>query len=97
MLILPGNVSISDASKFNKDCKDFQILNDGTKVGDYRYCNLSLDCRQIDIGLNGKAIPMEANYLVIVDKDGEITHELFCTGYHDLRCLSERMEDNKVS
>ena len=97
MLILPGNVSISDADKFNKDCKDFQILNDGTKVGDYHYCNLSLYCRQIDIGLDGKAIPMEANYLTMVDKDGEVTHELFCTGHYDLRCLNERMEDSKVS
>lgn len=97
MLILPGNVDISDATKFNKDCKDFQVLNDGTKVGDYHYCNLSLHCRQIDIGIDGTAIPMESNYLIITGEDGEIIHELFCTGCYDLRCLNERLTDDKVS
>ena len=86
-----------DSIKYKKDCDDFQCLEDGTIVRECRYCNLSLHCRQIDIGLNGKAIPMEAHYLTLTTKDGEFFHELFCTGLYDLRSRPERIEDDKVS
>jgi hypothetical protein len=88
---------ISDATKFKKHCEDFQRLDDGTIAGDYRYCNLSLQCRQIDIGMDAKAHPMESHYLVFTAIDGEEFHELFCTGMYDLRPLNERIEDDKVS
>ena len=88
-----------DSVKYKKDCGDFVSLNDATLTKDYRYCELSTQCRQIDVLKSGKTLPMEANYLPMVDSlTGEImTHELFCTGMHDLRSLSERIEDDKIS
>ena len=86
-----------DSIKYNKDCGDFQCLNDGTIVRECRYCNLSLVCRQIDVLLNGTVMPMESNYLPITDDSGEVvSHELFCTGMYDLRPLKERIEDDKA-
>jgi len=84
--------------KYKKDCCDFQPLQDGTIIGESKYCNLSLNCRQVDLS-GGKPIPMEANYLPIVDpQTGKvIEHQLFCTGMWDLRPLKERLEDDKVS
>jgi len=85
-----------DSKGYNKDCKDFVCLEDGTIVRECRYCNLSLVCRQIDI-VDGVAIPMEAHILPISNETGEvIEHQLFCTGMHDLRSLNERIEDDKV-
>lgn len=89
----------TDSNKYNKDCGDFVCLDDGTVVGECRYCNLSLVCRQIDVLSDGSVVPMESHYLPIADgKTGEIiAHELFCTGMYDLRPLKEREEDDKVS
>jgi len=86
-----------DSVKYKKSCQDFQCLNDGTITRECKYCNLSLNCRQVDL-LGGKPIPMEAHYLPIVDPTtGEIMeHQLFCTGMWDLRPLKERLEDDKV-
>lgn len=86
-----------DSKKYNKDCSDFQSLEDGTIIRECRYCNLSLQCRQIDIGLDAKAIPMESHYLTLTTEEGEVFHELFCTGMYDLRPHKERIEDDKVS
>ena len=92
------NGRTQDSIKYKKDCPDFVCLEDGTIMRECRYCNLSLVCRQIDIGLDGKAVPMEAHYLPVFDAKGElVSHELFCTGMHDLRSLNERFEDDKVS
>ena len=87
-----------DSVVYKKSCGDFICLDDGTLVRECRYCNLSLVCRQVDF-INGVAIPMEAHILPAVDPDtGEvIENQLFCTGMHDLRSLSERAEDDKVS
>jgi len=84
--------------KYKKDCCDFQPLQDGTILGECKYCNLSLNCRQVDLS-GDKPISMEANYLPIADpKTGEIIeHQLFCTGMWDLRPLKERLEDDKIS
>ena len=87
-----------DSLHYSKDCKDFQVLNDGTIIGEYRYCNLSTCCRQVDFSSDGIAIPMEAHYLPVCDSNGELlTQELFCTGFHDLRPYKERLFDNKVT
>lgn len=87
-----------DSNKYGKDCPDFQCLNDGTIIGDPKYCNLSTQCRQIDVLRNGKVIGMEAHYLPIYDARKELLqHELFCTGMHDLRPRKERLEDDKAS
>lgn len=89
----------SDSIKYNKDCDDFIVLEDGTLIGEYKYCNHSSECRQVDFSFNAKAIPMESHYLPIIDiKTGEvIEHQYFCTGMHDLRPLKERIEDNKAN
>ena len=89
----------TDSTKYCKDCMDFKCLNDGTITGEYRYCELSTTCRQVDVLPNGRTVPMEANYLPVIDPTTMevVTHELFCTGMHDLRTLTERIEDDKVS
>ena len=93
-----GNMGRSkDSVKYGKDCWDFACLDDGTIVSEYRYCNLSRMCRQVDFS-GGKTIPMEAHYLPVLDiVTGEILeHDLFCTGMHDPRPLKERFEDDKA-
>jgi hypothetical protein len=92
------NGRTKDSIRYQKDCDDFQCLEDGTIVRECRYCNLSLMCRQIDILPNGKAMPMEGHVLPIVDETGGVMeHQIFCTGMYDLRSLNERKEDDKVS
>lgn len=87
-----------DAIKYGKHCDDFQCMEDGTIIQECKYCNLSLECRQIDILPNGEAVPMEANFLQTYDPvDDMLENKLFCTGMYDLRPLNERAEDDKVS
>ena len=102
LIVIPGEGATeertADSKKYNKDCWDFQKLDDGTIVGECKYCNFSLVCRQVDINMNSEAIPMESHYLPIVGPSGEVvSHELFCTGMHDLRSYKERLEDDKAS
>ena len=93
-----NEVPTKDSINYKKDCQNFKCLNDGTIIGECRYCNLSLQCRQIDVLANGKVVPMEAHYLPITDAITVevLRHELFCTGMHDLRPYNERLEDDKV-
>lgn len=87
-----------DSIKYNKDCADFQCLDDGTIVGECRYCNLSLICRQIGVLPNGEVVGMESHYLPVLNENGDlVAHDLFCTGIYDLRPHKERIEDDKVS
>lgn len=87
-----------DSVKYNKDCGDFVCMEDGTITKECRYCNLSLQCKQVDVGLNGEFIPMEAHYLPVYNANGEVvSNELFCTGKYDLRPYKERLEDDKAS
>jgi len=83
----------------DKDCQDFQALDDGTKSKEKKYCMLSDVCRQIDILMNGVVVPMEAHYLPVIPATGGdvIEWKLFCTGLHDLRSKGERIDDDKVS
>lgn len=88
----------ADAKKYKKDCGDFENLDDGTLLGDCRYCKLSGVCRQVSI-INGKEVSMEAHELDVCDAvTGElIEKKLFCTGKVDNRELEERREgDEKV-
>ena len=92
------NGGTQDSIKYNKDCLDFQCLDDGTIIGECKYCNLSLLCRQIGVLPNGEVVSMESNYLPVTDEAGQlVAHELFCTGMYDLRPLKEKIEDDKVS
>lgn len=71
----------------NKDCSDFIPLEDGTIHGEKKYCNLSLECRQME---------MKSDYIEIFDpKTGElIGHDYFCTGKRPI--FEERMRDEKA-
>lgn len=88
----------SDAARYNKDCPDFECLEDGTLTRECKYCNLSTVCRQVDI-INGQPVPMESHYLPVTNViTGEVLEwQYFCTGMHDLRPYLERLEDDKAS
>ena len=88
-----------DSLKYNKDCSDFISLEDGTITKEYKYCNRSEVCHQVDL-VDGKPIQMESNYLPVVDTyTGEVIEWLcLCTGMYDLRPLKERIAgDDKAS
>ena len=101
LIILPNdereNGRTQDAIKYDKDCDDFQCLDDGTIVRECRYCNLSVRCQQTDELPDGTVVGMESHFLPVFNAAGVLSHELFCTGKHDPRPLKERFEDDKVS
>ena len=92
------NLATSDSIHYRKHCKDFKCLSDGTLTGEYKYCNLSNECRQIDM-IDNKPIPMESHYCPVVNPFTEEIVEwgYYCTGMHDVRPLSERVDDDKVA
>lgn len=96
--ILVSTERTADSIKYNKDCMDFISLEDGSIVGEYKYCNRSVNCRQVGM-INGRPISMESHYLPIVNPNTNevIEWQYFCTGMYDLRPLKERIEDDKVS
>ena len=70
-----------------KDCSDFICLADGTRTGDPKYCNLSLQCRQIG---------MKSDWYNFYDHEtGEYSYDYFCTGFY----VSEenKRDDDEVS
>jgi len=86
-----------DAIKHNKECDDFQCLDDGTITKECNYCNLSLVCQQVDILPNGQTIDMEAHHMPIMDAEtGQVFEwELYCTGMHRSTSIMEKPD--KVS
>jgi len=89
----------ADAIKYNKDCCDFTCLNDGTIYRECKYCNLSLQCQQVDM-VGTKPISMESHYCPVVDPTTQeiVEWEYYCTGKHDNRPLDERKDnDDKIS
>jgi hypothetical protein len=94
----PRSDGKTDAETYNKDCEDFECLEDGTLTRECKYCNLSLVCKQIGFE-NGKPISMKSDYLPLRDaKTNEVVEwEYFCTGMYDYRPLIERVEDDKAS
>ena len=83
-IFIPGEI---DPLKRGKNCPDFVPYDDGTKVGDPKYCNLSLDCTQQK---------MKSDRVEITNVKGEIIScDYFCTGcYH---FLGEMDPDEKAS
>lgn len=73
--------------KVKKDCADFIPLEDGTTTGEWKYCNLSLECRQIG---------MKSDYVQTEDpKTGKvISHDYLCTG---LAFCKNEMEIDEVA
>lgn len=67
-IIIPAE---RDPIRRGKDCSDFCPLDDGTKSGDPRYCNLSLHCRQVGY---------RSDWYRFRDQDGNEAFDYFCTG-----------------
>ena len=56
----------------DKDCPDFIPLDDGTIIGDKKYCDRSFDCRQIGF---------YSEYCQFFDAQGNIIlNDYMCTG-----------------
>ena len=91
--ILGSNSNYIDVDS-PKDCKDFVPLNDGTILGDKKYCNLSKQCKQID--MYSEYVECYEFYL---DSDGILNkrsvREYLCTGKRPL--FEERSKDEKAS
>jgi len=71
----------------DKDCIDFIPLEDGTIHGEKKYCNLSLQCRQIG---------MKSDYVEFFDpKTCELVGiDYFCTGKNPI--FEERFIDEEA-
>lgn len=82
---------MSDIIKFGKtagkDCEDWVPLEDGTKTGDPKYCNLSQLCRQIG---------MKSDHYEFYDHEKkQLDFDYFCTG-----CFAteeNKRDDDEVS
>jgi hypothetical protein len=68
-----SNIIITTDRRHNKDCSDWCPLNDGTLTGDPKYCDLSLQCRQIG---------MKSDWYRFRDQDGNESFDYFCTGMY---------------
>ncbi len=66
-LIIPGE------AKHTKDCNDWCPLQDGTRTGDPKYCNLSLVCKQVG---------MRSDWYKFRDENGNEAFDYFCTGMY---------------
>jgi hypothetical protein len=79
--------------QFNeKDCPDWEPLEDGTKTGDPIYCKWSLQCKQTDAFARGYI----SNWHKFRDEDtGEELFDYFCTGMYPVSV--EDKEDREIS
>jgi len=66
-----------------KDCPDFRPLKGGI-VGDPKYCDLSLQCIQLD---------MKSDYCFFKDENGSDCFDYFCRGIKVRLSGDERKED----
>jgi hypothetical protein len=56
----------------DKDCVNFVPLDDGTIIGERKYCNLSFECKQVG---------MKSEYVQGFDLDGNVVfHDYLCIG-----------------
>ena len=71
----------------DKECEDFVALKDGTIHGEKKYCDLSLECRQMGY---------KSDYVEFFDpKTGKlIGHDYLCTGKKPI--FEERMIEEKA-
>lgn len=70
-----------------KDCEDWCPLQDGTKTGDPKYCDLSLKCRQIG---------MKTDYYDFFNHETkEYDFDYFCTGFFVTE--ENKKDDDEVS
>ena len=82
-----ANIIIPGTEKNDKDCKDWCPLQDGTKTGDPKYCDLSLECRQIG---------MRSDWVWYKHPEtGELERDYFCTGFY--ASIDDRGVDKEIS
>jgi hypothetical protein len=55
-----------------KDCADWTPLSDGTKTGDTKYCDLSLECKQLGMQTDW--------YEFYNHEEARYDFDYFCTG-----------------
>ena len=68
----------------DKDCMDFIPLDDGTIIGDKKYCNLSFHCKQLG---------MYSEFCEFFDKDGAVVlKDYLCTGKYVIKEEVEKDE-----
>ena len=81
-----SNIIIPGEAEHNKDCADWCPLKDGTRTGDPKYCNLSLQCKQLG---------MYTQWYEFTTAAGEASFDYFCTGMY----VNEetKKDDNEVS
>jgi hypothetical protein len=87
------------SKKYKKHCYDFVCLDDGTMLGESKYCQLSDQCQHKDYDISGNLVPMETHILPVLNsRTGKVVeHRLICTGVIDRRSLNERRDDDTVS
>ena len=83
-IIIPGK----KRDILDKQCADFQPLDDGTIIGEKKYCNLSFQCKQLG---------MRTEFVTGFDpKTGEqIFHDYLCTGIYAI--FEERSDDEEAN
>jgi hypothetical protein len=70
-----------------KDCADWVPLEDGTRTGDTKYCNLSRLCKQIG---------MKSDWYEFYNHEtGENDFDYFCTGMYATE--ENKKDDDEVS
>ena len=73
----------------NKDCLDFVPLKDGTIKGDFKYCDLSTQCRQVG---------MKSDYYEFYDHNlSSNIFDYFCTGCYVDKDNEEDIKDEEIS
>lgn len=86
-IILKGN----HPKEHPKDCPDFRPWADGTIIGDWHYCGLSLLCQQMHYNEGGILIGCISHHEFMNDPDdpGSVIYAPFCTG-----CLPKDERDD---
>ena len=83
-----SNIIIPGERTHDKQCPDWCALEDGTRVGDTKYCNLSLQCKQIG---------MRSDWYVFRNIEGVESFDYFCTGMYIDTEKEEKGVDEEVS
>ena len=82
-----SNIIIPGEQKHNKDCPDWCPLKDGTRTGDTKYCDLSLECKQVGMKTDWHFFRNE--------ETGETSFDYFCTGMYTTD--ENKKDDEEVS
>jgi hypothetical protein len=99
IIILDKKKDARDPSR-PKNCPDFIPLKDGTIKGDWKYCDMSKECRQFD-PVTGMGFCSEWHewYEFYTDENGKLAKEkcmdYLCTG--NFPVFQERSDDEEAN